>query len=92
MGHLCYIANHTRKIKIGSAKHRELLFANYGDILFHLLTSSDHYINKSDLDWSHEDIEVICDSDMPRWEEFYDYEDKTEYYYNMYKDSIGDNI
>lgn len=94
MGHLCYIANHTKKVRIGNGKFRELLFANYGDILIHLLFSNTLYfqMGKSPDDWSCDKLEVICDSDMEKWEQYYPYKDMTDYYYNMFKDSIGENI
>lgn len=92
MGNLCYIANHTKKIRIGSAKFRELMFANYGDILMHLLHNPYPWENRFDINWYGDNIEIICDSSMEHWEEFMVYEDKTEYYYDMFKDSIGDNI
>lgn len=94
MGHLCYVANHTKKVRIGNAKFRELLFANYGDILLHLIFPSVGYFHcqKSPDDWSMDKLEVICDSSMEKWEQYMSYDDKTEYYYNLFKDAIGENI
>lgn len=94
MGNLCYIANHTKKIRIGHGKFRELMFANYGDMLIHLLShKAVPYVDnsKDPLNWVTDNIEVICDNDMKAWEKYYAYEDKTKYYTDVFEDSIGVN-
>jgi len=81
MGHLCYIVNHSKKIKLDpTAKFRELLLAHWGDIVLHLIND----------DWKYDRLEVICQSDMERWEQYHNYEDKTKEILSLYEDSIGD--
>ena len=92
MGDLCYIANHTKKIRIGQGKFRELLLDNYGDVLMHLIYkpyASDDLITSG---WIGDDIEIVSQANMPKWEKYMEYPDKTIYYKGLYEDSIGVNI
>jgi len=92
MGDLIYIANHTKKIKLADGKFREMLFANWGDILMHLLYNPHSYQNRSEHNWYGDNIEIVSSGDDKHYSKYYDYEDKTKEYYELFKDAIGENI
>lgn len=93
MGYLCIIVNHDKKLRIDPiCKFRELVINHYGDYLILMLTKMDFPLKDYEFNWSNDRIEIVCQSDMSRWEQLMnDYKDITKEMKDLFADSVGKN-